>query len=930
MIFSKDIRSSHSSFYSHQKTMQPKSKFFYRMSDFFFRVSRDFSEVLVLLPNYHASIPLYESLQQAKGDGAIWLPKVSSIKNLAVEISGCRSAATPELVYALYTAYKEVFGKKNSYAILDFYTLGTDLLHAFDIIAMSGMDLESISSAWRGATELEFEDFIKLHNVYKKNLLSAHMGYKGLLFSEALSVLDRDFFLAKTYTRIIVAGFAGFSPIEKKFLKKLASLVSLECYSDIGEQMIELNGRDAKNFLYVYKTDPVYHLSLHGLVPEKSCCKSIEIVNTQTRTAQLEILYTRLSDVTRRADSESIAVIMQDADLLLPLINSIPVEANRLNIHLNVELRYTHTYAILVALLDFYYMQAPLIGEGILEISFLEKILSNPIFAPNLGVKNFLKLFSKTQNRYMNVSPLKNFITIIDKILNTGVHESFVEYLFSFYEELRSLVKNLKFSALEAEALNVVEKNFFEIKDFIKNYEHTESVIAFIKEQLRSCAIPITQKGESNIHLISLEQTACLSYDTVFILDATEGNLSGGLRRDNFFRRDNRELSLYASTLENEKAYLIHRLLHSAEKIVALYSSQAGELSQYLLQLSYLLPQITTKTVESPHIISPKSHSLVIEKKAEVLETLDKFNALKSQNPLEFSASSINTYLDCSLKFYFTYLENIRPLERKEKLAKHEIFGTLLHEILASIYRPFADSEGKLLVQERDIKKIIENLDSTIAHHFKETFERDLPSSFHHKSGYNLVAEEMMRKYVRAMLDADFGYAPFSILSVEKIIQAAHTVSPHLAIGIKSKLDRVDAKASTMRVVDYKTGTVNNKLSSISSCFDKNAKNRNAIAFQLLLYAWVFQMDEKAKSERITPCVVGTKNIFTNKNDFNIYLKIGKKYTTIEDIQSVLGEFIEHLNGTILELFDAAVPFTQTENRAICAKCDFKNICQRF
>lgn len=864
----------------------------------------------------------------------MWLPKVLSIKNFAAEIAECRAASRAELIPKLYDVYNETLTRVEERTLLDFHALGLELLDAFDLLKMNAMGLDAIAEAWSGSAKLSLEDFLKIQQTFDEKLLAAEVGYEGLIFSKALWVLDGKNFFPKSYDRIVLAGFVAFCPMEENFLRELAECVRLDFYWDVGEQMLELDGNRAKVFLELYKGDSLYNGRLVDLVPEKNSCKGIEVIDVQTRTAQLRVLCTRLSRMLGEVPNKSVAVILQNTDLLLPLLNSLPFEVERLNIHLNIELRQTHAYTLVLAMLGFYESQMNLLEEGVVEISLLEKIFSNPILSSAFGVKNFLKNFSKTQNSYASVSMLKNFSPLVKKILEIKNHNGFVKYFFSFYEELKFFTKPLKLSTLEVAALAFVEKNFLENEIFIKTSEHSANVAAFIKTELRGLKFPINHKGKSKIYLLGLEQTVCLSYDAVFVLDATEGNVSEGRWRNNFFRKKTNEVKAHVAALESSRAYLVYRLLHNADEIVALYSSTTGELNRYFLQFSYLLPQITKRTVDCPAIVTHKAHALVVEKNAEVMRSLARFNAIKCEQPSELSATALNTYLDCGLKFYFTYLAKIRPAQRMKKLAEHEVFGTLLHEIMASVYEPFANPEGTLLVQKGDIREILGGLDERISHHFRETFERGLPSSFNQKRGYNIVAEEMMRKYLRGMLDADLEYAPFAILAVETLGAGTffrdHSVSPRLGVRLKAKLDRVDARGGVVRVMDYKTGAVRNKLSGVGSCFDRKARSRNSVALQLLLYAWVFHMNRSNRDELIRPCVVSTRDLFTNKFDSNLYLGVGKKSAAIDDIRPVMGELVENLNATISELFDASVPFLQIENRDTCARCEFKNICQRF
>ena len=75
--------------------------------------------------------------------------------------------------------------------------------------------------------------------------------------------------------------------------------------------------------------------------------------------------------------------------------------------------------------------------------------------------------------------------------------------------------------------------------------------------------------------------------------------------------------------------------------------------------------------------------------------------------------------------------------------------------------------------------------------------------------GRNVVAREIIKKYVERILNIDEEYAPFVIRGCEKKISFSlpleYQGGTHL-INMKGIIDRVDEKDGIIRVIDYKTG----------------------------------------------------------------------------------------------------------------------------
>ena len=118
-------------------------------------------------------------------------------------------------------------------------------------------------------------------------------------------------------------------------------------------------------------------------------------------------------------------------------------------------------------------------------------------------------------------------------------------------------------------------------------------------------------------------------------------------------------------------AYYFHRLLQRARRVDLLFNSvsegvRTGEMSRYLHQLIYsrgipiIRPGMEIVARETPVLEVP--HTSVIDQKL-----MD--YAVSGEGTRYLSPSAINTYLDCSLKFYLRYVAGIgEPDEVKEEI----------------------------------------------------------------------------------------------------------------------------------------------------------------------------------------------------------------------------------------------------------------------
>ena len=133
-------------------------------------------------------------------------------------------------------------------------------------------------------------------------------------------------------------------------------------------------------------------------------------------------------------------------------------------------------------------------------------------------------------------------------------------------------------------------------------------------------------------------------------------------------------------------------------------------------------------------------------------------------------------------------------------------------------------------------------------------------------------------------------------------------------IRLRGKVDRVDEYNGITRIIDYKTGKVEqNKIQiehweDITTDYDKHSK-----CFQVLCYALMINK-EKQIHNNTEAGIVSFKNLKAGFIKFN---KVDKengrtqKHTFIN--QNMLNEFSRQLKNLILEIFNPKIDFVEKE-----------------
>jgi CRISPR/Cas system-associated exonuclease Cas4 (RecB family) len=378
-------------------------------------------------------------------------------------------------------------------------------------------------------------------------------------------------------------------------------------------------------------------------------------------------------------------------------------------------------------------------------------------------------------------------------------------------------------------------------------------------------------------------------------------------------------------------AYYFYRLLQRAEKVDLLFNGgsdglRTGEMSRYLHQLKFAeglkvkRPGLEVRAREVP--------VLKVQHTADATEKLKKF-IYDGEEGKYLSPSAVNTYIDCSLKYYLRYLAGIgEPDEILEDIDASG-FGTVVHESLKELYSGIAARNNRQITKEELLALINSALPEEVLRsefvkqHFKGRKREKL-------EGRNIITFRVMLRYLEKIIRTDLTIAPFELLSAENNFGRKLKIDvDHKAVEIRmgGKIDRIDRVDGRIRVIDYKTGQSNQRFSSIDSLFERNYGSRNGAAMQTLFYAWL--VGEEYAGDEVMPGLYAMKALFEDRFDPALHMTSMKKEGRIGSFSPLEEQFLQHLQGIVQELFDPAVPFEQRQNDKKCSYCDFASLCQR-
>ena len=536
-------------------------------------------------------------------------------------------------------------------------------------------------------------------------------------------------------------------------------------------------------------------------------------------------------------------------------------------------------------------------------------------------VQTLIDRFVKEKKFWIEYSLFEQNNELLKKIFSNNVNENnFVTYLSDVISQLQSLWE---------EGHNDLEKAFAFCYITVLNRVNTQidksnlsisfsSLYLILKQLVRNVKIPFEGEPLSGLQIMGVLETRSLDFENLIITSLNE---------DIFPKKQSSDSSIpYAlrkafglPTYEHQdalQAYYFYRLIASAKRVFLLYDSRAdkisdhGEMSRFIYQLCYRYKQIQLEDEKKlSYSVATNGDKVVeVKKTKEILDELAK---------KRFSASALNEYFSCPLKFYFSRVANIDEKEELSEKIENNVFGSIVHYTLELLYKEYKNKE--VTAEQIDLMlKDKKNLEDCLKKSFsKEYLNKD--EIVEPKGRFKLVLE-IIKKYVERVLEFDKKKTPFTYIESEKSVNVSFGIGKR-AVNFYGKIDRLHKKDGTTHVVDYKTGSSKKMdFKDIDFLFDKDERSKKDLAavFQTIFYSLLLRLG--GEKGEIQPDIYYIRSLF----DESFSPEIPCKFSEIEK------EFKDNLSKLMEEIFDEKVSFTQANKDSnICKFCSYKIICGR-
>ena len=701
--------------------------------------------------------------------------------------------------------------------------------------------------------------------------------------------------------------------------------------------------------------------------------KRIRFISSPTENAQARFASNWLLENDRYKAGRKTAVVMCDESILLPLMHSLPPEADKVNITSGFPLAMTPVASLVMLLFDLYTLGLRKKGTAF-NPHYLKKLMAHP-YAHHLQEVHLKGVhLSQVHQEEQVHQPNSKFDN--SSSAQPTIQNSKLKTQNSILHHIATLIKQVGI-ATKPEGDPLTQESVFRMYTILNRLAtladsgdllvDNTTLRRLVSQLVSTSSIPFHGEPVVGVQIMGVLETRNIDFDHLLLLSCNEGNMPKGINDSSFIPYTIRKAH-HLTTIDNKVAlysYYFHRLLQRAGDITIAYNNSTdnghtGEMSRFMLQLLVESGQkidhysLTAKNHPTPLMPKP------IQKDETTLSKLQQITRL--------SPSALNTYIRCPLAFYYQYIAHIQEPHPDPETIDNRLFGNIFHRAAYLIYKDITDRSP--LVEKAHIQAYLSNR-TLLANVVDRAFQAEQCTP---NNGLQIINREVIIQYITKLLKIDQQLCPFSILAMEEeakvYTQLSFTIpsegalvggygipaiptqptcsvgalkggalvssapDKHYNLTIGGIIDRLDILTDKqtgkprIRVVDYKTGNQpSSPIKNIDEIFDPNnirSKHSNYY-LQAILYSLIVSRSERwnPANHPVSPALLFIKQAPANHYDPTLHID---KHP-ISDVTVYEEEFLTKLKHTLADIYSPDTPFTPTDDRKKCELCPYRMLC---
>lgn len=816
-----------------------------------------------------------------------------------------------------------------------------------------------------------------LYTSFNSALTEKGKAYEGMVyrsFVERLKTESARDILKAAFPRsdkFVFVGLNALNECEKAVMRKMRDASLAEFCWDYSSEMIQDPMNRASMFMssnvvefpQAFSIDPGKASGrsfVNAGVSEPENGPKIHVMSVPSSVGQTKQIPSLLAPVAEQkksglADWSDTAIVLPDESLLIPVLNTLPLEIGTVNVTMGYPMSGSDIYSLMnnISALQlhvrkqkdswaFYHKQVWSIFSSGIIASMMDGQARQRVKEIKTAAKYYIP-----QSDFAGIELFELiFRPVVTDAKATSAEQikAFAQYQLDVLSALGA--KMTRMSGMELEVH--FAKQYYLSVNRLKSQVLSILPMTYtrlLQSLIGGISVPFNGEPLKGLQIMGPLETRALDFKNLIVLSCNEGTFPHRSVSSSFIPPELRK-GFGLPTYENQDAvwaYYFFRMIQRAENVWLLYDSRteglkSGEESRYIKQLEYQYKYpLMDRSVVGYDLKIPEGED-VIAKTDEDVEVMKK---------MTFSASSIEKYLSCQAKFYYTYVKRLKVETEVSESLDNSMLGTVFHDTMLALYKggealqaEFDMSRENVLanvkkplevITKQYIEWLLFQKKEIIGPKIRTLIKRQLNAD--EIAGRNLVFEEILNKYVVKTLQTDLALMEeyntdrFRVIGLE--LERFWDFNGH---KFKGYIDRMDSfRDDEVRIVDYKTGKVDEKEVKINdenaddvvdALFspDTKSKNRPEIAVQLFVYDRFVEKDVEDKSV------------------LNVLYPIPRLFSSPELASNILSsrecpdfddKVTEKLEGLFAEMMDTGTDFRRTKDNDTCKYCDFKKICGR-
>ncbi|MFD2515579.1 PD-(D/E)XK nuclease family protein [Pontibacter locisalis] len=953
----------------------------------FEKYKENISDLCIVLPSRRASFFFKTALAQAAPE-PIWSPEVYAMEDFICRLAKMDVVEPINLQLELYDLMREQDPKLD---FDQFVTWAGTLLDDFSRMDQNLVDTGKLFEYLTEAKALErwdpkylgkelsptlkkyfslWENIEKTYHNLQKRLLENKQAFTGMAFRRVASNIEKIAIETDCHQFIFI-GLNSLTVSEEKIIKTLLKHDKAEVLFDSDEfYMEEGTPNRAGSYLRKYKSTwklPEWRWQQNLLLTDE---KEINVIGVANASMQGKLAGQLLQEIREQDKHAQIAIVLPDETLLLPVLHSIPDEVPSYNVTMGLSFKGTPLFNLIDLLFEVHLTGVTQLQDTGYKVHqyhhlSISKLLTHPFIRryelhlnDNPAEAKYHGMIQAVLEKMVNENKV---LLRAEELLELGQHHPLFETLFRTWRDcddiivaMYRLIELLRevyshgHNTIETEYLYIfytLVKRLDTIFDCREQKISVRSFKKFLYELIGHTRLPFSGEPISDVQIMGMLETRALDFENLIILSVNENVLPAPKRHESLMPFDVLKQFGLPTYAENEgaMAYNFYRLLQRARRVNLLYvlpsdTYGSGEKSRFILQLQNDLA-LRNPNIKFREMTAAVEQEQTRKYNEDILIQKDENTIAQIKKELErgLYPSHLNTYINCSLQYYFSRIAKMQEMEEVEEQLGADKFGTIVHQVLEDFFKPFAQDGHP--IEQNHVTQMLQELPGKVKSEFRKVTRGAKPERGMNYLLYK-VAVQVLEKYLENLKDSE--ELPLYVLRLEETLATTLPVKlgdEVINVRIAGKADRIDLTGHQLRVIDYKTGKVEQnqlrvKPEDVELHFTTDPKYDKAR--QLWLYEYILQrvLEETPDTilrngkhidrQRIVPKsgILSFRNLDAGVLSSEFNFEQGMEKNFIDASEQLLSEIV-------LRMLDPEEPIRKTNDLDVCQWCAYRGICAR-